>query len=168
MRAKEFLNKVKDWRDSKKIPPLPPKRNLFHATYKEFLPSILKSGLLPNVENKLYPNSERGVVYLTTSPRTAVEMLEPESDIIDKELVKKLGNTGVLLEINTSALDPDKFKPDELLPSNLLGQSHSYKYAGVVPPSAIKVRQGIFVDNFYYNRKQVQFVSPTKFKESSI
>ena len=163
MRAKEFLNKVKDWRDSKKIPPLPPKRNLFHATYEEFLPSILKSGLLPNVENKLYPNSESGVVYMTTSPRTAVEMLEPESDIIDKQLVKKLGNTGVLLEINVSALDPEKFKPDELLPSNLISDSHSYKYAGVVPPNAIKVRQKVFIDNFYYNRKQVQFVSPTKF-----
>jgi len=163
MRAKEFLNKVKDWRDSKKIPPLPPKQNLFHATYEEFLPSILKSGLLPNVENKLYPNSESGVVYLTTSPRTAVEMLEPESDIINKKLVKKLGNTGVLLEIDTSALDSDKFKPDELLPSNIIGSSHSYKYAGTVPPSAIKVRQQIYIDNYYYNRKQVQFVSPTKF-----
>jgi len=163
MRAKEFLNKVKDWADSKKIPPLPPKQNLFHATYAEFLPSILKSGLLPNVENKLYPNSERGVVYLTTSPRTAAEMLEPESDIIDKELVKKLGNTGVLLEINVSDLDPTKFKPDELLPSNVIGVSHSYKYAGIVPPSAIRVRQKISIDNFYYNRKQVQSVRPTKF-----
>lgn len=163
MRAKEFLNKIKNWSDSKKIPPLPPKQNLFHATYEEFLPSILKSGLLPNVENKLYPNSESGVVYLTTSPRTAAEMLEPESDIIDQQLVKKLGNTGVLLEINVSALDPDKFKPDELLPSKLIGDSHSYKYAGIVPPSAIKVRQKIFIDNFYYNRKQVQFIGPTKF-----
>lgn len=163
MRAKDFLNKVKDWRDSKKIPPLPPQRNLFHATYEEFLPSILKSGLNPNIEHKLYPTSESGVVYLTTSPRTAAEMLEPESDIIDKKLIKKLGNTGVLLEINTDALDPEKFKPDELLPSNMIGSSHSYKYAGVVPPSAIRVRQRIYIDTGYYNQKQVSYVMPTKF-----
>lgn len=166
MRAKEFMSKAKDWMEKRKIPPLPPKQNLFHATWKEFADSIMKTGLSPNPENRIYPTSESGVVYMTTSPRKAVEMLAPDSDMINKVLLKKLGNTGVVFEIDVSQLDPEKFRPDELLPTNPIFRApNTYKYEGHVPASALKLRSKIYIDDPYYNQKQVQNIMPSKFKE---
>ena len=165
MRATEFIkDKFNTWREKQKLPPLPPKQNLFHATFEDFLPSIMKQGLTPNVACKMYPKCESGVVYLTTSPRTAAEMLEPESTEINKELISKLSRNGVLLEIDISKLDPKKFKPDDWIPSSWIGSIHSYKYAGIVPPSALKLRGKFHVDAGYYNQKQVQGIRPSKFK----
>lgn len=163
MRAKEFIDKFNTWREKQKLPPLPPKQNLFHATFDDLLPNILQKGLTPDGNCKTYPKCETGVVYMTTSPRTASQMLDAESTEINRKMLDNLGNTGVVIEIDITKLDPDKFKPDDWLPSSWISSSHNYKYAGIVPANALKVRGKFHIDAGYYNQKQVQYMRPSKF-----
>jgi RNA:NAD 2'-phosphotransferase (TPT1/KptA family) len=162
MRAKEFIEKFKSWKKERETAPVPPPHNLFHATFKDNLPSITKQGLLRSGVEKLYKDSEPGVVYLTTSPEIASSMLDKQSSMIDKELLSKMSEEGVMLEIDVSKLDPSKFREDELVPASWVNPRYTYKYQGDVPPDAIKVRNIFSVDlDPYYRRHEMRSIKPS-------
>jgi hypothetical protein len=163
MRANEFIEKFKTWKKERETPPVPPPHNLFHATLKDNLPNIMKHGLLRSGVSKMYKQSESGVVYLTTSPNIASSMINTESDIINKNLLKQSSNQGVILEIDVTKLDPKKFREDELLPASWIKPEYTYKYEGDIPPNAIKVRAEFSVDvDPYYRRHQIRAIRPSK------
>ena len=162
MRANEFIEKFKSWKKERETAPVPPPHNLFHATFMDNLPSIMKNGLLRSGVDKLYKQSESGVVYLTTSPNIASSMLDKQSSMIDKKILSKMSGEGVMLEIDVSKLDPKLFREDELVPASWMNPEYTYKYEGDVPPDAIKVRARFSVDTDpYYRRHQIRAIKPT-------
>ena len=162
MGANEFIEKFKSWKKERETPPVPPPHNLFHATFKDNLSSITKHGLLRSGVNKLYKQSESGVVYLTTSPNIASSMLDKQSSMIDKKILSNMSDEGVMLEIDVSKLDPKLFREDELVPASWMNPQYTYKYEGDVPPDAIKVRDSFSIDiDPYYRRHQIRAIRPT-------
>ncbi len=113
----DLMNKMKDF--------LIDDRYLFHYTQTEYLPDILKEGLIPRkYPNSNYPNGAKGV-FLTTSyslynanlPESLMELMddyyENEDNYNEKPLVR--------LTIDVTKLDVDKFTWDDDYIKNVYG-----------------------------------------------
>lgn len=107
---------------------------LFHATYEEHLPSILRWGLgaAPDMPTKNYEDSRQGVVYLATSPQVAESYAE-SSDLVPEEWLDSI----VVLCVDTKHLDTNLLRGDAnvLLDEGEVGDT--LEYHGTIPASAI-------------------------------
>ena len=102
---------------------------LYHATYAPFLESIMSKGLGATTRT-LWEDSIPGVVYLAIDPDIAesyAETADIEEDLFDQIMI---------LEINTSFLDPEKLKIDQNIIDN---QGDTLEYHGIIPPEAISI-----------------------------
>ena len=108
---------------------------LYHATYKPFLNSIKKNGL-GNTRRKMWSDSVRGVVYLALDFDVAVSYAETAEwlDELDDDKYEKYADNIIVLKIDTSLLDKDKFFID----SNVLdNDGDTLEYHGVIPFSSV-------------------------------
>jgi hypothetical protein len=113
--------------------PLDVPDKLYHATYKSLMNSIRSKGLGGhNTTN--WEDSVSGVLYLAKNPDTAFSYAET-SDIGWDLYAEDDGLYVVVLEIDASQLDPDKFKHD----SNVLDSDDTLEYHGLIPFRFIKV-----------------------------
>ena len=106
---------------------------LYHATYKKYLPSIKKNGLVINSGNCSYEGQVGDeAVYLANDYDVAesfAESAEVDEDIMDTGIV--------VLEINTSLLDENKFGLDPNIILEEGEEPYSFIYRDNIPVSAI-------------------------------
>lgn len=107
---------------------------LYHASYGPLIPSIQKDGLGGNRET-YWEDSVRGVVYLALDPEVAFSYAETSDDAWDK-FEGEDGLEIVIMEIDTTQLNPELFKLDSNVVDN---EGDTVEYHGVVQPAAIKV-----------------------------
>lgn len=104
---------------------------LYHATYKPLLKLIKKEGLIPGKRinwdnvNEHYKN----YVYLSDDPYTAESYAET-SDLVNEDWLDNI----IILQINTSNLDKNKFEIDT---NNQ--QKDTFQYKGIIPNSCISI-----------------------------
>jgi hypothetical protein len=129
MRASEFLTE-----DSRYEP-------LYHATLKAFEPSIMKSGLLPGGNLRMFDWSENKYVYLSNDSDLAQSFVDPsviEPKAEDEEKILQLMKQGgVVFKIDQDKLDRKKLTADPHFNRDEDEGSETYIYTGVIPPSAI-------------------------------
>jgi len=120
-------------------------KTLYHATFKENIPSILKRGLLPVSGNKVWDDCCDGV-YLTPDVYEAVSFAEVGSDESDRYLDSEI----VVLKIDGELLDESLFSEDI---NNRCEESDSIIYNGV-----IKIEESMVfdVDNKIYSKLSEQ------------
>ena len=103
---------------------------LYHATYRPLLRSVKLNGLGgKGSEKKKWEDSVHGVVYLALDPNVAESYAET-SDAVPDEWLDEI----VILKVDTTKLDPTKFKID----SNVQGNDGStVEYHGVIPAACL-------------------------------
>lgn len=102
---------------------------LYHATYKELLPSIMKHGLGGIKTKANWEDSETGVVYLANDIDEAESYAET-SDLVPDEWLDEI----VILKINSNKIDLSKLTTDKQNQSGTTLQYH-----GVIPQQALKI-----------------------------
>lgn len=103
---------------------------LFHATFDEVLPSILKNGLVPGSDN--WEDSDGTMVYLAIDRDVAESYAETADHIDDSWDI-------VVLKIDTDTLDLSKLDID----SNVLDNAgDTFQYNGTIPPTSFEVLDG--------------------------
>lgn len=101
---------------------------LYHATFNDYVPSIMRNGLIPNFyQNWVFSDS---YVYLGIDAYQCQSYLE-ESDAPDEFFENGIA----ILEIDTDMLDKNKLTVDE---NNLDGDT--FQYEGIIIPAAITVK----------------------------
>ena len=119
--------------------PMPPV--LYHATYREYLDSIMAGGLGTS-DFKNWSESKRGVVYLAEDPYVAESYAtSAEEDEVPLEFIDNV----VVLAVSTNGLDQNKFFLDD---NNLSGDT--FEYHGAIPPSNIKIHEFQFEEYEHY------------------
>jgi hypothetical protein len=98
---------------------------LYHATYKAVLHRIREKGLDTNDVIQAYPDSVPGHVYLAKDPWAAISYAKCSDDVPESWLYDI-----VLLEVDTTDLDPEKFFPDPNIQGN---RGDSFVYEGEIP-----------------------------------
>ena len=107
------------------IPPV-----MYHATYRPLLDDIRQKGLGGSETQANYEDSEAGVVYLAIEPEVAESYAE-SSETVPEEWLDEI----VVLQINTNALDRQKFAHDRNVRSEEIS---TLEYHGVIPSTAIQ------------------------------
>jgi len=104
---------------------------LYHATYLPLLDSIMQDGLGGD-RDTVWEDSVRGIVYLTPDPYIAESYAETSDDAYDR-----FGEDVdiVILEIDTSSLDPELLHIDRNVQDN---EGDTLEYHGIIPPSALR------------------------------
>lgn len=95
---------------------------LYHATYKQLLPSIKKKGLDPNISKKSWDFS-RNYVYLSPD-RDVAESYAETSDSVPEEYIDSI----VILRVKRNLLDKNKLSVDKNNKSE-----DTLQYSGVIP-----------------------------------
>lgn len=109
---------------------------MYHATYRPYLASILKWGLggAPVLPPKNYEDSEDGVVYLATTPDIALSYAETAEGVPQEWLDDIVMLRVDLRQLNLSALGYDKnVRTDEDTPMETL------EYRGLIPAHALSI-----------------------------
>lgn len=104
---------------------------LYHATYADNVPSILRDGLLPNQKHNWSGYYLEGQVFLAFNPETAEDFLS-ESETYDGQKI-------AIIEVNADALDLDRFAYDW---NNYCTEDRditSVVYEGKIPPTALRL-----------------------------
>lgn len=107
---------------------------LYHATYKPLLKKIEKEGLGGKSSKRKWSDSKKGVVYLALDPYVAESYAESvDTDEVDmpEDWLDKI----VILKINTSGLDHNKFNIDQNVLDN---KGDTLEYYGIIPWYAIE------------------------------
>lgn len=107
---------------------------LYHATYRPLLKKIEQEGLGGKSSKKKWSDSKKGVVYLALDPYVAESYAE-SVDIDEFDLPEDWLDKIVILKINTSNLDRNKFNIDQNVLDN---QGDTLEYDGIIPWSAIE------------------------------
>ena len=103
---------------------------LYHATFKVYLDSIKKHGLLSKSPNINWEGLSIDAIYLSDDPESAESFCEVA------EVSDEVWNSGIIIfEINTSDLNLDLLDEDE----NILDEIGSYVYFGNIPFSKLTV-----------------------------
>lgn len=108
-------------------------KHLYHATYGPNIKSIMKYGLIPNIEEKIWEDSD-DYVYLANDPYVAESYAETALDE-NENLPEELYDDIVILEIDTSGLDLDKLYSD----SNVIDGDSTFQYEDVIDPKYIHI-----------------------------
>jgi hypothetical protein len=111
---------------------------LYHATYKQFLPSIMLKGL-GNTRRKMWEDSKRGVVYLANDPWEAESYAEESEWVDERDDPDKYLDNIIILEIDTSKLNADKFFTDENVRLEDDEENTTWEYHGIIPWWACKI-----------------------------
>ena len=118
---------------------------LYHATLKAFEPSIMKSGLLPGGNLRMFDWSDGKYVYLSNYPDIARDFVDPgviEPDQAHEEQIFKLMKQGgVILKIDQNKLNTQLLSADPHFNTDADDGAETYIYSGVIPPSAIIGKQ---------------------------
>ena len=125
------------------IPPQPvPPRILYHATYRQYVPSIFKKGLIPRF-HVVWEDCETGI-YLANDPHEAISYAETtDNPNIHLEYLDDI----VVFSIDITKLDKSKIAVDPHVQwgENPNGVS-TWIYKTTVPPTAFingeKIRNG--------------------------
>jgi hypothetical protein len=103
---------------------------LYHATFRNRMKSISKSGLLSNPKNKNWGDSKPGRVYLAKDPHVALSYAESA----DEDVPEKTYNSGIVVyKIHKKHLDLDKIHGDENV--QVGNGDHTVEYHGDIHPS---------------------------------
>ena len=103
--------------------------NLYHATYRNLIPSIEQHGLGGGTSGKEWADSKRGVVYLAVDPCVAESYAEANEDV-PEEWVDDIVVFGVKLD----SLDRSKLFIDENVLDN---DGATVEYHGIIPYSCL-------------------------------
>lgn len=118
---------------------------LYHATLKAFEPSIMKSGLLPGGNLRMFDWSDSKYVYLSNYPDIARDFVDPgviEPDQAHEEQIFNLMKQGgVILKIDQNKLNRQLLSADPHFNADEDDGAETYIYSGVIPPSAIIGKQ---------------------------
>tara|TARA_R100000458_G_C8249193_1_gene226483 strand:- start:609 stop:983 length:375 start_codon:yes stop_codon:yes gene_type:complete len=110
-----------NWKTFLKEESIPVPDVLYHATYRDLVDSIQKSGLggkrLTN-----WSGSREGVVYLHIDPDAAYSYAETADEEDEKEVV--------VYKVNTAELDAELFQLDREILDN---QGESWEYHSIIP-----------------------------------
>ena len=114
---------------------------LYHATLRAFEPSIMKSGLLPGGNLRMFDWSDKNYVYLSNYPDIASIFVDPgviEPDAEHEEQILELMNQGgVIFKIDQNKLNRSLLRADPHFVRDDDTGEETYIYSGVIPPSAI-------------------------------
>ena len=114
---------------------------LYHATLKAFEPSIMKSGLLPGGNLRMFDWSDGKYVYLSNYPDIARDFIDPGVIEPNKEheeqILELMKQGGVILKIDQNKLNRNLLTADPHFSTDADDGAETYIYSGVIPPSAI-------------------------------
>ena len=118
----------------KEIPPV-----LYHATFKENLPSIVKHGLVPHGKDSYinFDNTLPGV-YLAESPEEAMSFVEASEN---SDIPEEWFNEIIVIAIDTSKLERKNFSVDpnvQIAAADDEGDRRPFIYKNIIPKSAFK------------------------------
>ena len=85
MRVDEVTGKIAQWYKDNYVQPDVPTGKLYHATLTVYESAIMRQGLKPDGECKMYDGCGFGHVYLATQPRTAVAFVADDQSGINQE-----------------------------------------------------------------------------------
>ena len=123
MKITKFNNTIKEAMELIEVP-----EYLYHATYKQLLPSIKQNGL-GGETRKNWEDSAAGMVYLAHNPEQAESYAET-SDMVPEEWLDEI----VVLKIGTKGIDHSLLSVDD---QNLAGDT--IQYNGIIPSEYISV-----------------------------
>jgi hypothetical protein len=103
----------------------------YHATYKELLPSIKKTGLDTREVQLAWDDSKPGIVYLANDPGVAESYAET-SEVVPDEWIDEI----VILKIASKDLDVEKLFDDRNVRTD--EPSDTFEYHGVIPWNVIQ------------------------------
>lgn len=102
---------------------------MYHATYKEYLPSILKTGLGGARTHPNWVQSKEGIVYLSSDKDCALAMAEV-AELVPDEVY----NSGiVILEVDCTGL---KLTQDRNV---ICDEPVYFEFEGVITPDRLKI-----------------------------
>ena len=114
---------------------------LYHATLKAFEPSIMKSGLLPGGNLRMFDWSDSKYVYLSNYPDTARDFVDPgviePNQEHEEQIFKLMKQGGVILKIDQNKLNRKLLSADPHFNTDADDGAETYIYSGTIPPSAI-------------------------------
>ena len=110
------LNKIIELLENKN------KEYLYHASFRQLLPSIKKNGLNPRIESKSWSMSGN-YIYLSADKYVAESYAEIADNVPDSYL-----DNIIVFEIDKNLLNLDKLTMDT---NNKAGDT--YQYAGIIP-----------------------------------
>jgi hypothetical protein len=128
MKKSDLRNIIRE--ELKKLHSIP--QVLYHATYKELLPSIKEKGLDTRKAKLAWEDSEPGVVYLANDPYVAESYAET-SENVPEEWLDEI----ILLKILSKDLDLSKLYQDRNVRSD--EEPSTFEYHGVIPWEIIKL-----------------------------
>lgn len=111
---------------------------LYHATYRQFLDSIKINGL-GNTKQKMWPDSEPGIVYLASDPWIAESYAEEAEWIYQQNDPDAYLDSIVILEIDTAKLDTGKIKVDRNVLLDDDEENATWEYHSIIPWAACKI-----------------------------
>lgn len=120
---------------------------LYHATYKQFLPSIMLKGL-GNTRRKMWEDSKRGVVYLASDPWEAESYAEESEWVDDRENPDWYLDNIIILEIDTAKLNSSKLFKDENVLVDADDENTTWEYHGIIPWHACKIFDSSLAEEF--------------------
>lgn len=114
---------------------------LYHATLKAFEPSILKYGLLPGGNLRMFDWSDSKFVYLANYPDIAQSFVDPDVIEPDEEhkeqILTLMDQGGVIFKIDQNKLDRKLLRADPYYIRDDDTGEEAYVYGGTIPPNAI-------------------------------
>jgi len=123
---------------------------LYHATLKAFEPSIIKSGLLPGGNLRMFDWSDKKYVYLSNYPDIARDFVDPgviePSQEHEDQIFKLMKQGGVIFKIDQNKLDRKLLMSDPHFQSDADDGAETYVYSGIIPPSAIIGKEYFRID----------------------
>jgi hypothetical protein len=122
-------------------------KKLYHATYKQFLKSIQQKGL-GNTKRKMWSDSKTGVVYLADDPWVAESYAETAEWPEDRDDPDAYYDNIIILEIDTTKLDPSKLKVDENVLLDEGEENSTWEYHDIIPWDAIKIFDSSIAEDF--------------------
>jgi hypothetical protein len=126
MKLQEQISRIKEVMQINeiKVPKL-----LFHGTFKPLLKKIKRDGLGGLSSKPMWEDSQRGVVYLAIDPDVAYSYVETAFED-NEDLPESWGDKMIVLVIDTTTLDHDKFYIDRNVLDN---DGSTLEYHGVIP-----------------------------------
>jgi hypothetical protein len=117
------------------------KKYFYHATYKEYLPSIIEHGLGGKIIRKNFDiDDENKFVYLTTDIAIATEIAEISETIESDDTLVYLLDQIIVLKIDMEKIDMQKIGYDEVIDieeETPIEDFPYYQYEGVIPFDAV-------------------------------
>lgn len=108
---------------------------LYHATFEPLVNNIIKRGLIPGGTTfQSFNFSEKGYVFLASNEKLAEEVVSSAFENMMRKHPQEWNHDKInILTIDTRKLNKQNFSMDEAMFFN----DTSYKYKGIIPPSAI-------------------------------